>query len=112
MATHDDELFRSQFMHANHLDDRSYGQARPAYELGREAGADPSNRNRDFETIEKDLENGWLNVRAGSSDWSSVREFARVGFNAAQQGRIEDAPPAGDADRAPYSDPLPPDSPL
>lgn len=102
----DDLLFRSHFTHANRLVDRSYEQVRPAYRIGREAGVDPFNEGCDFEKVEKDLENGWLNVRVGGGDWASVRDFARAGFEHARQGRITNAPAASDSLRAPYADPL------
>lgn len=106
MPNHHDELFRSHFEHANQLADRSYEQVRRAYEFGRDAGADRSTDASHFEDVEKDLEGGWLNVRVACGDWASVREFVKVGFDAARQGRIDDAPPAGDADIPPYADPL------
>jgi hypothetical protein len=102
----DDAFYRSHFARANHLADRSYEQVGPAYQLGRKAALDETGASRDFEEVEKDLENGWLSVRVGGSTWASVREFARAGFDRARQGRILDAPPAGDADRPPYADPL------
>ena len=104
----DDSFFRSHFERVNRLADRSYEQVRPAYRLGQEAAEDECHDGRCFEEIEKDLENGWLNIRVGGGDWASVREFARIGFDHTRQGRIENAPPAGDADRPPYSDPLGP----
>jgi len=102
----DDRVFRSHFQHANRLADRSYEQVRPVYGLGRAAGEQACPDGRCFEDVEKDLENGWLNVRVGGTDWSSVREFARAGFDRARQGRIVDALPAGEADRPPFADPL------
>lgn len=102
----DDSFFRSHFERVNRLADRSYEQVRPAYRLGQDAADANCNDNHCFEQIEKELENGWLNIRVGGGDWASVREFARAGFDHARQGRIENAPPAGDADRPPYSDPL------
>jgi hypothetical protein len=101
----DDAFYRSHFAHANHLADRSYEQVRPAYRLGEQAAAQRRDT-RSFEEIEQDLEHGWLNVRVGAGEWASVREFVRAGFDRARQGRIPNAPPAGDADRAPFSDPL------
>ena len=102
----DDAFFRSHFERVNHLADRSYEQVRPAYRLGQDAALADS-RSADFETIEKDLENGWLNIRVGSGDWASVRQFAREAFDRTRQGRIPDAPSAdASPDRPPYADPL------
>src|SRR5262252_6467232 len=90
----DDALFRSHFTHVNLLADRSYEQVRDAYRLGQDAGADPQRRGYSFGDVEKDLENGWLNVRVGGGDWASVREFALAGFDRARQGSIPNAPPS------------------
>lgn len=103
-SPNDDAFYRSHFTHANHLADRSYEQVRSAYRFGETAAGHVVDQS--FEEVEKDLENGWLNVRVGTGEWASVREFARAGFDRARQGRIANAPPAGDADRPPYADPL------
>src|SRR5579859_4825053 len=90
-----DWLFRSHFERANHLDDRGFEQARPAYRAGHAAATNPANANRSFDEIETDLENGWLNVRTGDGEWASVRSFAKAGFELARnQGRIVDATPS------------------
>ncbi len=110
---HDDEvrdhdrLFRSHFERVNRLADVGYERVGPAYRLGF-AAASNADSAATFEEVEKDLENGWLNVRVGGGEWASVRELARVGFDCAQQGRIPDAPPSGEAprDRPSYADPL------
>jgi len=102
----DDALFRSHFEHVNRLADRSYEQVRAAYQLGQAAGVDQNNTGLSFGDIEKDLENGWLNVRVTGGDWSSVREFALAGFDRARQGRIPNAPAADSNSRPPYADPL------
>ena len=102
----DDTFFRSHFERVNRLDDRSYEQVRPVYRLGQEA-ARADVRGVEFEAIEKDLENGWLNVRVGGGDWASVRQFARAGFDRTRQGRIPNAPSAdASPNRPPYADPL------
>jgi hypothetical protein len=102
----DDRVFRSHFQHVNRLADRNYEQVRPVYGLGRAAVQGACPEGRCFEEVEKDLERGWLSVRVGGGDWSSVREFAQAGFDRARQGRIVDALPAGEADRPPYADPV------
>jgi len=100
-----DRVFRSHFQHANHLADRGYEQVRPAYQLGYDAGASAGNQGRGFEEIEKDLENGWLNVRAGDGDWQSVRVFAREAFDRARQGTVEPFPETDHPDEmVPFND--------
>ncbi len=106
----DDALFRSHFAHANQLADRAYEQVRAAYRLGQRAGTDSFNEGCAFDEVEKDLENGWLNIRVGCGDWASVREFAEAGFDRARQGRILNAPPSGSARSSPpFADPLAPE---
>ena len=83
----DDEFFRSHFERVNHLADRSYEQVRPAYRLGHDAADAACRDGHCFEEIEKDLENGWLNIRVGGGDWASVREFVRVGFDRGTPGQ-------------------------
>jgi hypothetical protein len=101
-----DPFFRSHFEHVNRLADRSYEQVWPAYQLGQNAALADDDAGQ-FEEIEKDLENGWLNVRVGHGDWASVREFVRAGFDYTRQGRILNAPPPGGSpSRPPYADPL------
>ncbi|MFI5230162.1 MAG: hypothetical protein ACHQWU_13900 [Gemmatimonadales bacterium] len=100
----DDRLFRSHFQRANRLADVGYAQARPAYRLGFDAA---SSATGSFEEIEKQLANGWLNVRVGGGDWASVREFVRAGFDRARQGRVAAAPSGGaQHERPSYFDPL------
>ncbi|MDB4877600.1 MAG: hypothetical protein JWM41_4046 [Gemmatimonadetes bacterium] len=84
----DDRFYRSHFQHANRLADRVYEQVRAAYRLGQSAASDPRVAGRSFEEVEKDLENGWLNVRTSVGDWASVREFALIGFDRIRQGRV------------------------
>lgn len=106
-----DRVFRSHFQRVNRLADRGYEQARPAYQYGARIAASRA-APRPFEEIEKDLENGWLNVRVGGGDWATVREFVRAGYDRSQpgmQGRVSDMPPIGTTgshDRQSYSDPL------
>jgi len=90
-----DRLFRSHFQRVNQLADRGYEQVQPAYELGFTAASNGANPPRDFEEIEKDCESGWLSVRTNAGDWQSVRVFARAGFDAARQGRVEPFPETG-----------------
>jgi hypothetical protein len=100
----DDRLFRSHFQRVNRLADVGYALARPAYRLGFDAAA---SRSGSFEEVEKQLANGWLNVRVGGGDWASVREFVRAGFDRARQGRVAATPSGGaQRERASYFDPV------
>lgn len=76
----DDRVFRSHFQRANRLADRAYEQVRPAYALGREAARDPVRGARSFDDVEPELREGWMTVRTAAGDWTSVRDFAREGF--------------------------------
>lgn len=105
-----DRLFRSHFQHANRIASRGYDDVRPAYVLGYEAAVDARYADRDFETVESDLENGWLNVRARGG-WQSVRDYARAGF---ERGRRMGVMHTGNAigetsshQRPSFADPLP-----
>jgi hypothetical protein len=104
----DDRLFRSHFQHANRLVDRSYEEVRPAYQLGYSAAL--RGQPVEFEEIETDLENGWLNVRTAHGDWATVREMARAGFERARGfGRVGQMPPIGTTPshtRESFSDPV------
>ena len=60
--------------------------------------------------VEEDDENGWMNVRVGDLRWASTRNLPGQLADAPNQGRIENAPPAGTTsthDRVSFSDPLP-----
>ena len=104
-----DRFWRSHFQHVNHLADRSYEQARPAYELGHAAAQDARYGGRPFEAIETDLENGWLNVRTATGEWESVREYAREAFEARRTGFESDVSALGGTEsheRPSFSDPV------
>jgi len=100
-----DRLFRSHFQHANKLADRAYEHVRSAYHLGYLAAQDPERREEEFEGVEHDLEQGWLNVRTGAGDWAAVRDFVQEGFEHGRAlGFIEAAP--DDGQRPTYFDPV------
>jgi len=84
-----DRLYRSQFQRVNRLADR--------------ADADPPDE------IEKDVENGWLNVRVGKGDWAAAPDVAPIIADRVKQGRVTGMPPAGTTpthDRVSFSDPI------
>jgi hypothetical protein len=85
----DDRLFRSQFQRVNRLGDR----------------ANPSQSDE----IEKDFENGWLNVRVGTGDWAAAPDMDPIKSDRRKQGRVTGMPPAGTSpthDRVSFSDPI------
>jgi hypothetical protein len=107
--TSEDRLFRSHFQRVNTLADRSFDQVRAAYELGYAAGA-ASRDEHQFTELEKELQNGWLNVRTAAGDWASVRDLAHEGFDLGRsQGRVRAMPPSGTTRsqaRPSFSDPV------
>lgn len=85
----DDRLYRSHFQRVNRLADR----------------ADPD----ESDEIEKDFENGWLNVRVGKGDWAAAPDVDRIASDRVDQGRVTGMPPAGTTpthDRVSFSDPI------
>ena len=59
----------------------SWERARPAYQLGHIAAANPSYRGRSFADIETDLQHGWTRETAATAgDWQAVRDLARCGY--------------------------------
>jgi hypothetical protein len=87
----EDRVFRSRLQHVNRLADRSPGPD-------------------EAETIEKDHESGWLNVRVGSGEWAAVPVVRDADIaDSARQGRVSNMPPAGTSpshDRVTFSDPV------
>lgn len=89
-ADHGDPLYRSHFLNADQLADEHAGDKRP-----------------DIEPVDKEVDNGWLNIRVGEGEWASVRDFSRIETDRTQQGRIHDTtPPAEWSERPGYSDPV------
>ena len=85
----DDRLYRSHFQRVNRLADR----------------VDPEESNQ----IEKDFENGWLNVRVGHGDWAAAPDVEPTASDRVKQGRVTGMPPAGSTpthDRVSFSDPI------
>jgi hypothetical protein len=84
-----DRLYRSHFQRVNRLADSA--DARPSDE------------------IEKDVENGWLNVRVGQGDWAATPGVDAGLADGPRQGRVVGMPPAGTTpthDRVSFSDPI------
>jgi hypothetical protein len=78
----DDAHFRTSYESSEaRLDNRSYDDVRPAYQLGHIARHNPNYRGRDFEAVESDLERGWnADVSKSSGEWHEVRGFARDAY--------------------------------
>lgn len=57
----------------------SFDHARHAYLLGDVAAANPEYSDRAFEEVEPDLARGWA-AGSAAADWTSVRDFAGVGY--------------------------------
>ena len=99
MSEHTDggnQLYRSHFLGEEQLADRATGQ--------RANFRDDVSR---VEPVEKEVENGWLNVRIGDGDWASAREFSRVSTDRTQQGCIPNTtPPAEWSEQPSYADPV------
>jgi hypothetical protein len=107
--TEHDRLFRSQFQHANRprTDDE---HVRFDGSIADGPRADGPANPGDFEKVETDLGNGWLNVRVGGGEWASTPDAPQHPRDPALQGRIEGLPPAGTTpshDRVSFTDPLP-----
>jgi hypothetical protein len=81
-STDDDRHYRETYeTSSSRLADRSYDQVRPAYQLGHVAGLNPDYRDRDFDTVEPELQKGWTDdLRAKNGDWNAVRPYARDAY--------------------------------
>jgi hypothetical protein len=59
----------------------TWERARPVYQLGHAAAANPAYRSRSFSDIEPDLQNGWTpDAASPGDDWHSVRDLARAAY--------------------------------
>jgi hypothetical protein len=83
----DDDHFRTSYEGSERrLNNRSYDDVRPAYQLGYIARHNPNYRGRDFEDVESDLQRGWsADVSKSSGEWQEVRGFARDAYT---RGRL------------------------
>ena len=84
---HDREYREHYESDRDRLADRPYDSARAAYQLGHFAARNPDYANRDFESIESDLQRGWTDdARSGFADWHVARRSAREA-NARERAR-------------------------
>ena len=82
--TEDDETYyRKHYQSSREKPaDRSFDEARPAYQLGHIAGLNPDYKGRRFEEIEADLQRGWGDdVRNRYGEWDAVRGYVEEGYN-------------------------------
>ena len=76
-----DETYYRRHYEASAPAGGSWDRARPAYQLGHLAAANPAYRGRSFADIETDLQRGWRGDTAASAgDWQSVRDLARCAY--------------------------------
>jgi hypothetical protein len=105
-----DRVFRSQFQHANRSTRTGPEPMRSDRSVADSSNVSVRREATEFEKIETDLENGWLNVRVGNGQWASAPDVPALESDPARQGRIDGLPPAGTTpshDRASFTDPLP-----
>lgn len=82
LTTADDEHFRTSYeSSSSRLADRSYDDVRPAYQLGHVASQNPEYADRDWHSVQSDLQRGWTSEHSKKyGDWNSVNSFASEGY--------------------------------
>jgi hypothetical protein len=114
-----DAHFREHFASLGLPDDlRSgawlYEEARPAYELGLRAARDPQNAARQYEELDRELEEAWAaDMRTRLGDFDLARPMIRAGYEygARARGAVPHDETLGGTpqhDRPSYSDPIEP----
>lgn len=95
----DDRHYRHTYESSpSRIADRSYDDVRPAYQVGHLAGRNPDYKDRDWDAVEPDLEQGWTNtVRERHGEWDAARPFARDAFTRSRAAAGEN--PAANAER-------------
>src|SRR4051812_36539681 len=73
-----DRVFRSQFQHANRRTHRGGEHVRQDPARDNPSGALSARAAEEFEQVQTDVENGWLNVRVGDGEWASTPDLPRV----------------------------------
>lgn len=78
----DDQYYRDKYESSpTRIADRSFDDVRPAFQVGHLAGRNPDYQGRDFEAVERDLQQGWTDeVRARHGEWDAARPYARDAF--------------------------------
>ncbi len=73
-----------------------YEDARPAYQLGHLAGANPDYADRSFDDVEPELRNAYSNSSLGPDSWDDVRGYVHAAF-----GRGREVSPVRGANNRP-----------
>ena len=80
LAPADETYYRTHY-EASAPEGGTWDRARPAYQLGHAAAANPAYRGRSFAEIEPDLRHGWKpDSPSTPGDWQSVRDLARCAY--------------------------------
>ncbi len=80
IAPRDETYYRTHY-EASAPAGGTWDRARPAYQLGHVAAANPAYRGRSFADIEADLQHGWTtDTAAAAGEWPAVRDLARCGY--------------------------------
>jgi hypothetical protein len=87
LTTEDDEYYRKSYESSpNRLADRSYDDVRPAYHLGHVASQNPDYANKEWSSVQADLQRGWTADHAKKyGDWNTVSSYAGEGY---RRGRL------------------------
>jgi len=93
----DDRYYRDAYESSpTRIADRSFEDVRPAYHAGHLAGKNPDYKDRQWDSVEPDLQRGWTDeVRAQHGEWDAARPFARDAFT-----RSRNTPGSATADAA------------
>jgi hypothetical protein len=91
--SHEDEAyFREHYDTVpNRPADRAYDDVRAAYYLGQIASRNPNFLEREFTEVEPELERGWASFSEKYGSWTTVRDYAAVGFRRGQSKLDEEA---------------------
>ena len=80
----DEQFYRQDFerveRRVDHARRAEFDAARRAYLLGDVAAANPEYAELTFEDVERDLSRGWQSQSTAHDDWSTVRDYAAVGY--------------------------------
>ena len=88
----DDAHFRAHYATAPWREpERPYEHARAAYQAGFLAARNPAYTGRDFDEVEEDFRRGWTaDLSKQHGEWTSVRHFARTGYERGARRRHPD----------------------
>ena len=75
----DDAYYQTHYVNRGASSSRSFDEARPAYQIGHLAGANPDYRSHSFDEVEPHLSQAYTG--AGYNDWNDVRDYARDAYS-------------------------------